>query len=154
MITLIQRKDVFDQLCEAVDAARISAADSPAWLSRIGDAWDWLIQQESYEIRDLGTDHAAVRIPSATHAHVTYEANGKCQCPAYTTRTPCWHRAASKLLRNALALAVQTPEDAEIAAYWRSYDAQRAAADPEYAAWVNASAGKTAQQEVDELFPA
>lgn len=28
-----------------------------------------------------------------------YRANGTCQCKAYTSGQPCWHRAAARLIR-------------------------------------------------------
>lgn len=102
---IIQRSSIFDALCEAVDAARTACADHPAWLARVNAAWEWLLDQEQYEVIDPGTDHAAVVIPSATEAGVSYAANGACQCRAYSAHTPCWHRAASRLVRNALEVA-------------------------------------------------
>jgi hypothetical protein len=103
-MTTIYRKAIFDYLCEAVDEARAKAAASPAWLARIDQAWGWMLEQERYEIADL-RGHLAVCIPSADYDKngIVYRANGACQCTAYHLDTPCWHRAASKLLRNALS---------------------------------------------------
>ena len=50
-----------------------------------------------------------------------------------------WY-AELKTIIASVAVEPQTPEDAEIAAFWRDYDAKRAVADPEYAAWVGAPA--------------
>lgn len=167
----IRRADIFDHLCAAVDEARTKSANDPAWLARINDAWDWLLAQDAYEIVNFGTPHAAVRIPSATRPGLIYTANGTCQCRAYETHTPCWHRAASRLLRNALAKSFdafaqrftiqdasynrQTCEahnDTRGADYWRRIGDRLVAlaAPPTFAC---ARSGKTAQEEIDELFP-
>lgn len=105
MITTIRRATIFDALCAAVDEARHKAAGNDAWQNAIVAAWEWLLEEEAYEVVDVDTEHAAVRVPSRSKAGLIYTANGACQCRAYELHNPCMHRAASRLVRNALAKA-------------------------------------------------
>ena len=87
--------DILDALVVAVDTAR-RATDNRRWLTAIDAGFNFLIQQEVIEV---GEHNALVyRSESGT----TYFANGSCQCVAFAQGQPCKHRAASKLVKNAL----------------------------------------------------
>lgn len=95
----LSRAAIFDQLCDAVDAARRIAPDG-AWYRAIDAAWGYLLSAEVlYFDRLLG----ALQVESATTPGVVYVANGACQCDAFTKGAGvCWHRAAARLVVRAL----------------------------------------------------
>ena len=88
------------------------------WANALARAWVWIEAQEALTFTKLATDPALV-VPSTSTPGTTYEANGVCSCQAHANGQPCWHRAASRLARTALAqtldaaLAVETPEQAQ-----------------------------------------
>ena len=127
MIITIHRIELFDPLCDAVDEARAKSSGNTAWLNAIETAWAWLLEEESYEVVDARTPHAAVRIPSRSRPGLIYTANGTCQCRAYEVHSPCWHRAASRLVRNAMEAS-------------------------HHAAWEAKLSGRTVKELVDELY--
>lgn len=87
--------DILNDLVVAVDTAR-RATDNRRWLNAIDAAFDHLLQVEVIEV---GAHNALVyRSESGT----TYHANGTCQCVAFAQGQPCKHRAAARLVRNAL----------------------------------------------------
>lgn len=126
----ISRASIFDALCATVDEARAKAAGTP-WASRVETAWAWLLEQEAFDVVDPYTPHAAVRIPSQSKPGLIYTANGACQCRASEVHNPCWHRAASRLLRNAM-------------------DAARAQVRP--AEWEAKIAGRSADELIADLY--
>lgn len=136
-ITTITRTSIFDQLCAAVDEARIKSAADLAWLNAISAAWAWLLEEDTYEVVNAGTPHAAVRVPSRSKPGLIYTANGECQCRAYELHNPCMHRAASRLVRNALAFASAPAPIIGPEAHLRIADAY---------------AYEAAMAEIDELF--
>jgi|GEM_PF-2306241 len=87
---------LLDKLVLAVDAARQSAAGNSRWVNAIDAGFNFLLQQEIVEIDSH--DALIYRSESGT----TYRANGTCQCRAFAQGQPCKHRAASKLVHNAL----------------------------------------------------
>lgn len=101
--TTIAVANILDELCAAVDTARITTANSAPWLRAIDKAWGWLLAQDCIEYRE--SDHT-LRVASATVAGRFYVANGACGCLGYTTGTSgvCWHRAAARLVRRAIEL--------------------------------------------------
>jgi len=90
---------IIDRLVLAVDAARQSAAGNRRWMNAINAGFDHLLQQEVIEVGD----HNALTYRSESGQ--TYYANGTCQCVAFAQGQPCKHRAASKLVKNALHAA-------------------------------------------------
>ena len=88
--------DILDSLVVAVDAARQAAAGNSRWVNAINAGFDHLLQQEVIEVGD----HNALVYRS--ESGTTYFANGSCQCVAFAQGQPCKHRAASKLVKNAL----------------------------------------------------
>lgn len=97
--TTISTSQILDQLCAAVDAARVNAASAPAWLRAIDAGYDYLLTADTIEYSRA--DHA-LRVESASEPGRYYVANGDCQCPGYANGGVCWHRAAARLVRRAL----------------------------------------------------
>ena len=128
--TTIATAAILDALCLAVDAARVAAAGNVRWLNAIDAAFDHLLQVEVIEYR--ASDHA---LRYHSESGQTYTANGRCQCKAYQSGEACKHRAAAKLVSNALALPVAAPV---------------APVAPRFSRF--ASAGKSAQEEMNELY--
>jgi len=87
--------NILDALVIAVDAAR-QATHNRRWLTAIDAGFNFLLQQEIVEI----DAHNALTYRS--ESGTTYHANGTCQCVAFAQGQPCKHRAASKLVHNAL----------------------------------------------------
>ena len=87
--------DILDALVVAVDTAR-RATDNRRWLTAIDAAADYLLRQEIVEI----DDHDALIYRSESGQ--TYFSNGVCQCVAFAQGQPCKHRAAARLVHNAL----------------------------------------------------
>jgi len=99
--TLILTADILDGIVGAVDAARIAAVGNTRWLAAIDTAYGHLLQQEviSFDLVAL-----AIKVESATQPGRFYEANGECQCSAFTEGAGiCWHRAAGRICVRALA---------------------------------------------------
>lgn len=95
----IATAEILDALVAAVEYARGSTAPL-TWQRAIDAAYDYLLQVDtiSYDV----AAHA-IRVESATTAGTFYEANGDCQCRAFTHgKGVCWHRAAARLVRRAL----------------------------------------------------
>jgi hypothetical protein len=95
----LRTADLIDSLCDAVDAARIAAAGNQRWLNAIDAAWEHLLQADEI---DFQPESGALLYRSESGQ--VYTANGTCQCIAYTRGEPCKHRAASRLVKRALAL--------------------------------------------------
>lgn len=113
MYTPIPVSELLDCLCEAVDAARVAAADSPAWLKAIDRGWDWLLTQDVVSFD--GATHS-LHIESSSRPGVFYEANGACGCEAFAFNGGiCPHRAAARLVRRALERYGAKVIDAEMA---------------------------------------
>ena len=109
--------DLLDSLVAAVDAARAKLAESAApnadaWGRAIDRAWDYIL---SVDVLAYDAASHTLLVESATEAGRSYAANGTCECRAYTHSTAqvCWHRAAAKIVANAVALAEQAAEAAE-----------------------------------------
>ena len=88
--------DILDALVDAVDAARQAAAGNSRWLNAINAGFDHLLQAEVIEVGD----HNALIYRSESGQ--TYHANGTCQCAAFASGNPCKHRAAARLVQNAV----------------------------------------------------
>ena len=88
--------DILDSLVIAVDAARQAAAGNSRWLNAINAGFDHLLQAEVIEVGD----HNALIYRSESGQ--TYHANGTCQCAAFASGNPCKHRAAARLVQNAV----------------------------------------------------
>ena len=86
--------NILDALVIAVDAAR-QATTNRRWLTAIDAGFNFLLQQEIVEI----DAHNALVYRSESG---TYHANGTCQCVAFAQGQPCKHRAAARLVVNAL----------------------------------------------------
>lgn len=147
MHRLIPVSFILDDLCAVVDAARASVTDE-RWLKAIDRAWDYLLNQDTVS---WDADTHALTVESASEAGVFYTANGECQCDAYAAHKACWHRAAARLVRRALErYGERVIEAAPAPAVYRSV---RAMVNPFLPPTTGGpAAGKTAQEEVDELF--
>ena len=99
--TTIATADLLDALVDALDTARVNAAQDSRWLNAIDTGADWLLQQE-----EISYDFAshALKVSSASRPDRAYVANGACQCEAFSKHSACWHRAAARLVRRALEL--------------------------------------------------
>lgn len=103
--TTIATAQILDALVEVVDAARASGNLTPTWARALDTAYDYLLTVDTIEFNDLAH---ALRVESATEAGKFYTANGDCQCKAFTQGAGvCWHRAAARLVRRALASNVE-----------------------------------------------
>lgn len=100
-MTVLIVRDLLDDLCTAVDQARLDAANDPRWLNALNAGYNWLLQQETI-LFDF--DRHELTVPSATTEGVTYRANGACQCRAFEQHNACWHRAAARLVRRSREL--------------------------------------------------
>ncbi len=94
----------------ALAAARSEAAEHRAWINAINRA------ALNLEASAWAFDGDVLRIASASIPNVRYtvDAHG-CPCKAGAAGTPCWHRAAWRLLRKAAEMAALAAElqDAE-----------------------------------------
>jgi hypothetical protein len=81
-------------LSAVVDQAMRDAADHPRWLNAISRAVVELLSNPYLHRQD---DHSLL-IASSSSDRI-YSANGVCQCEAFHYGRPCWHRAASRLVR-------------------------------------------------------
>ena len=80
-----------DKLAEIAQTAFDSAAASPRWQRTIAKA-NGQLESNPY----LHFDGSALIILSESNE--IYTANGTCQCKAYQSGQPCWHRAAARLV--------------------------------------------------------
>ena len=81
------------KLQAVVNSARLSAANDQRWLHAIDRAAAELAENPLIERMD---DHLLIASSSSDRI---YEANGRCQCKAFQSGQPCWHRAASRLVQ-------------------------------------------------------
>jgi hypothetical protein len=72
--------------------ALLDAAAHPRWIVAIGRA---AVELDSNPYIERG-DHGLIIGSSSGKA---YASNGICQCTAFEFKQPCWHRAASRLVR-------------------------------------------------------
>lgn len=105
----------------ALTAARKEAAEHKAWMNAINRA------ALNLEACGWSFDGEVLQIASATGAaRYTVDCHG-CQCKAATTGSPCWHRAARRLLIKAAEMAtvpaVATVNHAALAAAQADVDA-------------------------------
>lgn len=101
--TTVRIAHIIDQLCTAIDAARISALHDSRWSHAIETAADWLLQQDAVE---YDRETHALTIESATRPGTFYTANGSCGCEAFASHNACWHRAAARLVRRATEVVI------------------------------------------------
>lgn len=80
-------------LAAVVSKALESAAANQRWVNAIRRAADELDSNPWIE----RNQHGGLIIGSPSSK--LYSANGVCSCEAYTFGRPCWHRAASRLVR-------------------------------------------------------
>jgi hypothetical protein len=139
----VSRAEIFDQLVEAYDAAKALAAGDKRWASALDRAYAYALEVESFE---YDIQHWAVRVPSASQPGVAFEANGVCQCRAYTHEIPCWHRALARLIRRAL--------EPRLMAFAQEWDRDAEQARGQIVSVMVQRRRELAQIEVDELFPA
>jgi hypothetical protein len=121
--TTITKAAIADALYVALDVAEAAAADAgdARWITALGTAADWLHQADSFQ---WDSEHSALFVPSATRAGRGYTANGVCQCEAYTkgdAPAACWHRAAARVIRNALRLQHHADANAQTAQRLTAY---------------------------------
>lgn len=96
-------------LQQVADQALADAAAHPRWVAAIGRA---LVELDTNPYLEWTDGHLLIASPSG----VVYAANGICQCQAFTHGQPCWHRAASRLVRRyheAQEAAQRAPEPAQ-----------------------------------------
>ena len=80
-------------LAAVVEKAAHDAANHPRWLTAIGRA---ILELDSNPYIERN-DHGGLIIGSESGN--CYVSNGVCQCKAFEFKLPCWHRAASRLVR-------------------------------------------------------
>ena len=132
---VVTRVSIFDALCTVVDEARERHARDPKRLGRIDAAWGWLLEQEVYAIYG-----DRLRVESATLPGTIYYVRAThCACSAWRD---CWHLDAVDLLGRARGRAA--------AGRFRLVNTRTAA--PLQPTFGSARGGKSAQDEVNELF--
>jgi hypothetical protein len=76
-----------------VNSAKLASAKDQRWLNAIDRAATELTENPYIDRQD---NH--LLIASSTSNQI-YEANCTCQCRAFKSGQPCWHRAASRLVQ-------------------------------------------------------
>lgn len=79
----------------------LTSGDKIRWVNAIAKASTRIETQGVF--MDWQEDDKSLLIWSQGSNEI-YTANGKCQCLAFKANQPCWHRAATKLYKNYLAL--------------------------------------------------
>jgi hypothetical protein len=126
----------------ALSAARTEAAEHQAWINAINRA------ALNLEACRWQFDGEVLRIESATNSGTYYlvSADG-CPCKAGQKGTPCWHRAARRLLIKAAEMA--QPKGAFYKGFYHSPEQLLQAAQARVAAgYIDAET----QAKADELF--
>ena len=82
-----------DRLNEVIQEAFDQVPDSRRWQTAIVKA-----KQQMEENPYLHFDGDVLLILSPSNE--IYRANGTCQCKAFESGQPCWHRAAVRLVKN------------------------------------------------------
>lgn len=106
MPTTIRRDEIFDALCNAVDAIRALNNPGKAYsivegaarikrLERIDTAWDWILRQEIFTL-----EGDTLLIPSQSRPGIVYRVNRWCDCPS-AAHVGCWHIEAASLIGRA-----------------------------------------------------
>ena len=132
---VVTRVSIFDALCEVVDEAYARHARDTKRLDRLARAWGWLLEQEVYAIYG-----DRLRVESATLPGTIYYVRAThCACSAWRD---CWHLDAVDLLGRARGRAA--------AGRFRLVNTRTAA--PLQPTFGSARGGKSAQDEVNELF--
>lgn len=67
------------------------------------ERWNKAIEKALFEIKNnpslrYDSENQKLTLRSRS-SNKKYEANGTCQCMAFYTKTPCYHRAAARLLQ-------------------------------------------------------
>jgi hypothetical protein len=110
-------------VAQALQQARIQAAEHQAWLNAINRAALFLAAER------WAFDGETLIIQSATTEGTSYTATPHtCECRAFKAGRPCWHRAGARLLVKAAEVNAQP-----VAAPQRSYAEIQAAADALFA---------------------
>jgi hypothetical protein len=91
-------KDIQNFLVQEYAKARTQPGLGQRWVNALDKAW--LFFQNTPAI--TYSPNGDLLYPSESTAGTVYKANGTCQCPAFQDGQPCKHRAASRLLANAL----------------------------------------------------
>lgn len=77
---------------EVVEQAKSATGGEARWVAAIDKAAERMLERpaqfhwmdDEMLIQSLASDEV-------------YQANGKCKCPAFICRYPCWHRASARL---------------------------------------------------------
>ncbi|HEX8920653.1 MAG TPA: hypothetical protein VF766_04205 [Pyrinomonadaceae bacterium] len=77
---------------QVISAAIESASDNRRWTNAIRKAVEQIETNPYLHMQD-----GALLVLSSSNE--IYTANGTCQCKAYMSGQPCWHRAAARLLK-------------------------------------------------------
>jgi len=83
----------YHTLQQVADKAIVDAAAHPRWIAAIGRA---LIELDCNPWIERGDMHGLI---IGSPSGKCYVSNGICQCTAFEFKTPCWHRAAARLVR-------------------------------------------------------
>lgn len=97
MYRSIQTTELIDDLANVYDIARATPKLSVRWKNALEKAWDYVLQQDALRF-DVQTGILIYHSESG----VTYQAGKECQCKAFEEGYPCKHRAAARLVRNAV----------------------------------------------------
>ena len=88
---------VFDALVAAYDDAAEKTVGDAKWHNAVETAFDWLLHQDSLEYAN-----GVLQVPSASSDTVYHVSPGVCQSDSHRRGNPCWHRAARRLVVEAV----------------------------------------------------
>ncbi len=97
MYRTIRMAELLDDVINAHDVAVSTPNLSTRWKTALERAWDYLLQQDAVSF-DVQTGTLVYHSESG----VTYQAGKACQCKAFEDGYPCKHRAAARVVRNAV----------------------------------------------------
>ncbi len=96
MYRTLSTADLLDDLTAAVDQAR-TVQMSDRWRNALESGYEYLLQTD-----EIVFDVATGTLVYYSESGVIYQANGSCQCKAFEEGQPCKHRAAARLVKNAV----------------------------------------------------
>ena len=84
---------------EVIEAALIKTADNYRWQNAVKKAVKEIEENGTFMEWDSADNHLLIWSQGSNEI---YTANGVCQCKAFEKGFPCFHRAASRLVKNYL----------------------------------------------------
>jgi len=131
-------------LQQVADKAIVDAAAHPRWIAAIGRA---LVELDTNPWIERGDLHGLI---IGSPSGKCYTSNGVCQCTAFEFKTPCWHRAAARLVR----LHDEAIERAQLVTMPEgdTLDTEGMRIAPPLGQRISAARRETAKREMAELF--